>query len=265
MSDVLDEVFFADPFSSGKVRGFVIAQRIMFTILSAFFALGVSQPVFAQSAMVTHADIDHDAGAWGFVFLRARIRPGIQGQLELSPRIGEDFSQLQSILIRPSIIFSITPQISGSVGYLAQLRWDAEGFDSVEHRVWEQVQGNFDLGPVVLIPRIRFEQRLRDADSSQIAHRLRTMLRAQIPVLRDERRQTVINIVVFDELFTNLGGVSGWTEGGFDQNRAFLGANARLGEGVVLETGYMNQFINPFGDGADRMAHLWIVNLSIDF
>lgn len=103
-----------------------------------------------------------------------------------------------------------------------------------------------------------------DADSSQVAHRLRTMLRAQIPVLRDLSNQAVVNVVVFDEVLTNLGSVSGWTEGGLDQNRIFVGANVRLSEGVQLESGYLNMFINAQAGAPDRMNHIWVINLAID-
>ena len=248
-----------------KLRAYTM-NNYFFYIFLLINTLTVPQ-VFAQLPQASDVapTIEHDSGAWGFFFLRARLRQGIQGQLEISPRIGADFTQLQTLLIRPSFIFQINPQFSTSLGYLAMPRWDSTGFESMEHRIWEQVQGNFELNRVVLIPRVRFEQRFRGVDSNEIAHRLRLLLRTQIPILRNSSNLPIIHVILFDEVFLNLGSSPRWTESGFDQNRAFAGTSFRLNERTIVETGYMNQFINPFGTMIDRMAHLWILNFTVDF
>ena len=244
-------------------------MRILKLYIACLLALTTYCSLFSAAQQTATDDrtpaIDHDSGAWGFLFLRAQLRSATQGQLEISPRIGSNGSQLQTLLIRPSFIFQITPQLSSAVGYLAMPRWNNDGIESVEHRSWQQVQGNLNLRRVLLIPRIRFEQRFRGVGPNEIAHRLRAMLRAQVPVLRLPNNQPLINIVVFDELFLNLGAVPQWTESGFDQNRAFAGASVRLNDQTVLETGYMNQFLNLLGSGLNRMSHLFILNLTVDF
>lgn len=217
--------------------------------------------------------LQHDSGTWAFLFSKVRLTNSLSAQLEISPRVGNQFSQIQSILIRPSMILQIDERFQGSVGYLYLPRWDSTGPIAAEHRVWEQLQAKLSLGPVVLLPRMRLEQRIRDVQgSSQVAHRFRALLRSQVPVLKFDsdlkpgEEPKTLSIVVFDELFLNLGDSSGWTKSGFDQNRVFSGLNFSFLPGTSIEIGYMNQLVqNFFPDVFFRMNHLLISNFTVVF
>lgn len=248
-------------------------------LLARALVLGVilleSTAGFAQTAL------DHDSGAWGFLFARKKLSGILTGQVEVSPRIGQDFSRLQSILLRPSLIVEFHPNLSASVGYLAMLRWNELGDLPTEHRVWEQLQGNFKAGPVLMIPRLRLEHRVREgATTNELAHRIRAMVRSVLPVYKPdpEVKAPTISVVLFDELFVQLNSVPNWTDSGFDQNRLFAGINLGFNPKVSLELGYMNQFVRiavpqalPGQNAALvpneqlRMNHLIITNLTAEF
>jgi len=57
---------------------------------------------------------------------------------------------------------------------------------------------------------------------------------------------------------TDWGAVSG-----FDQNRAFLGVNAKINQQVALEVGYLNQYINT--RNVDRENHALSTTLNLQF
>ena len=50
--------------------------------------------------------------------------------------------------------------------------------------------------------------------------------------------------VAYDDIFVNLNGVSGGSEGGFDQNRFFLGFNHQFMKQFNMDLGYQMQIIN---------------------
>ena len=71
---------------------------------------------------------------------------------------------------------------------------------------------------VTILSRSRLEERWIQ-HVSDTAFRARTMMRADFPL----PMLPSWSFVTFDEIFVNMNGVSGGPEGGFDQNRFFIG------------------------------------------
>jgi len=79
---------------------------------------------------------------------------------------------------------------------------------------------------------------------SDTAFRARTMLRVDVPLPMIPSW----SFVTFDEIFVNLNGVSGGPEGGFDQNRFFIGFNKEFMKQFNVDLGYQMQIINSRRD-----------------
>ena len=112
-----------------------------------------------------------------------------------------------------------------------------------------------------ILSRSRLEQRfVRDAGG--VAIRAREMLRADFPFGSDH----VWGVVLYDELFVNLNTVRRGPEGGFDQNRFFIGLHRKVNNQLSVDFGYQNQTINTRGpDLADSMNHIILMQWFVDW
>ncbi|MBH0184752.1 MAG: DUF2490 domain-containing protein, partial [Nitrospira sp.] len=72
-----------------------------------------------------------------------------------------------------------------------------------------------------------------------------------------------VSLVGWDEVFVNLNDTNWNARQGFDQNRGFAGVGYRVLPPVLVEIGYMNQYINRAT--IDGMNHILSVNLFLDF
>jgi hypothetical protein len=123
--------------------------------------------------------------------------------------------------------------------------WAGAGFINGEQRVFEQLMWVQTFSSVKLSVRARLEQRWLPGDPG-VKHRVRVQLRAawtfKAPFL----------LIVYDEPFVNLPFT-------FDQNRAYLAFGYRPHPQVLLEFGYLNQYL------ATRMGHTVIATLGVGF
>jgi hypothetical protein len=159
----------------------------------------------------------------------------------------------------PKENFKITPKTSIWSGYDTINNHPAGQSSFQENRLWEQVMHQFEpFGGLTLTVRTRFEQRDRE-DYSDIAHRLRQMVRATTPSSLHQQ----LSWVVWDELFINLNQTDWGVMRGTDQNRLFLGANWKFDELSNLEVGYINQYVN--GKTIDRENHILSSTIRFNF
>ncbi len=184
---------------------------------------------------------------------------GRHGFLEVQPRFTDDSSHLGQFLVRPYIAWTLFDETVFTVGY-AYVRTSPEGGPvTYENRPWQQL--SFPIAAVknefTLTNRTRLEQRFRN-DGDDVGVRLRQQIRLTVPLA-----QSGWHGVLWSEGFFNLNSTDWGARSGLDRWRNFVGVNIPLREGVVVEPGYLNQFVN--GSSSDQIDHVFSATLNISF
>ncbi len=121
-----------------------------------------------------------------------------------------------------------------------------------EHRIYEQISWNDNIGRVTLNHRGRLEQRFlgvlnaaatdgREITRWNYLNRLRYQLRATIPLNKATLSDKTIYAAAFDEIFVGFG--KNVNANIFDQNRIGLLLGYRFNKRISLEAGYLNQTV----------------------
>lgn len=227
----------------------------MFLRLIAFLILATL--ISCKNAI---AETIEDGRYWFSLYTQGPLpKENFYWSLDIHPRWREEGRNFDTLILRPSLIYKITPKTSIWTGYDTINNHPAGQSSFQENRLWEQVMHQFEpFGALTLTVRTRFEQRDRE-DYSDIAHRLRQMVRATTPSSLHQQ----LSWVVWDELFINLNQTDWGVMRGTDQNRLFLGANWKFDDLSNLEVGYINQYVN--GKTIDRENHILSSTIRFNF
>ena len=227
----------------------------MFLRLIAFLILATL--ISCKNAI---AETIEDGRYWFSLYTQGPLpKENFYWSLDIHPRWREEGRHFDTLILRPSLIYKITPKTSIWTGYDTINNHPAGQSSFQENRLWEQVMHQFEpFGALTLTVRTRFEQRDRE-DYSDIAHRLRQMVRATTPSSLHQQ----LSWVIWDELFINLNQTDWGVMRGTDQNRLFLGANWKFDELSNLEVGYINQYVN--GKTIDRENHIISSTIRFNF
>lgn len=209
-------------------------------------------------------NLNQDLQTWNTVTLRAGFGPGkrILGYLEAQPRIGnldssgtkkDDFSQL---ILRPAVGYQINPHVSVWQGYAWIPTFQPRS--RIENRIFQQLQLEGHLKKLRLTNRSRLEQRWIEG-TDHTAVRFRNMTRAAYPLGKSQHW----SLVGSDEFFVNLNTVENGPQGGFDQNRIFVGMNRKLNQHLNAEAGYLNDLVHHKGPTPERMNHIIVFTLNV--
>lgn len=175
---------------------------------------------------------DTDPQLWVPVIVQGPMKHSIRTYVETQLRWGSDMSKLEKAIVRPALWYAFDSRWSGWLGY----GWmpNISPKYSGEQRLWEQVQVQDQIGKYAYLVRTRLEQRLLP-NIDDAAFRSRTQVRGQLAI--DEKQ--VFWVLLWDEFFFNLNGVSSSIKGGYDQNRSFVGMQIRPGSNLRLEPGFL--------------------------
>ncbi len=203
----------------------IILTIIFFLIL---FAGGINKTAFAAS---------DDFQIWSPVYLTYSYTDKIQGWYEVQPRFGDNASQVNQLLLRTALGYRVTTHLSLWQGYAWTPSFEPT-FVS-ENRIYQQVVYAQSYRLVDVMSRTRLEQRwIRHVPGTAV--RFRTLLRGRFPL--DEAR--VWGLVTQNEIFFNLNSPTNGPNGGFDQNRFFVGLNKKINEHLSVDGGYQLQAIS---------------------
>jgi hypothetical protein len=177
---------------------------------------------------------------------------------EVQPRIGDNFSKLDQLILRPALGWKVNKDLTLYQGY-AYVESFGAGNASVEDRSFQEV--NWKIGTfegMKLSSRTRFEQRWR-SDGRDVAFRLRQNLRVAVPLTADAKG---IAAVGSTETFFHLNDADWGPRAGFDQQRTFAGLEMPVGGQSTVELGYLNRLIENPGTGL-RVDHVLSLNVFI--
>lgn len=224
-------------------------HRIALSVLTAVAAFS-----FASYA---HGETLHDGQAW----VNLTVMGGVSGDavyfLEVQPRMGDDFSRLDTLLLRGAAGWKVSSTLTLYQGYAHVITPVDGGRDINEERTFQQL--NLALGKPLggdLSSRIRVEQRWR-SNGGDMGWRLREMVRYERPL---RMGSDAVNALVYAEAFLALNDTDWGARGGFDQLRSFIGTEVGLAGPSTLELGYLNQTVNQTG-GHIRMNHAASITL----
>lgn len=193
-------------------------------------------PAFGQNSNKT-GDIEHDLSMWTPIYLTAPLyKRRLGGYLEVQPRLSNDVTRMNQMLIRPALSLRLTRRLSSMAGYAFIQTYQPSSF--YENRIWQQLNLSTPIKKLEMYNRSRFEQRLIQ-DVGGVALRWRQLLGFRYP---HKSRGWYLN--VYDELFVNFNSPTDGPQAGIDQNRIFVGVGRHLNRRVRAEIGYINQYIN---------------------
>ena len=208
-----------------------------------------------------YSQVVDDTGAWFALFSNGDIESDQSNRLRWwfdgHVRTFDDTNGFGQSIMRPGIGYRLSDSATVWAGYGWINTSPAGPANFDEHRIWQQLTWSEDLDGTSLGFRSRLEQRLLET-GSDTGWRFRQLVSARRPLAGSPN----LSFVAWDEIFVHLNDTDWGAQGGFDQNRLFLGLGFKQDPNspVRVEVGYLNQFI-------DRLAthnlcnHLISVNL----
>jgi hypothetical protein len=177
----------------------------------------------------------------------------------------------QQLLLRPAVNFTVNSHLMLTGGY-AYVRTSRYGdYPAVaafpENRFFEQALVKHKVGKIGIQHRLRLEQRLVgsvpapafDVESWETRHRIRYMLRSDIPLPIGNPGNRRWGIGVYDEVFYQFGANRGARY--LDQNRAYGALTYKLTKTNRLEFGYLHQYVAQRNGRVVEHNHTWQVAL----
>lgn len=205
----------------------------------------------AASAAPVAASADSGAEAWTAVFVSGPVAADgrLLVWLDSHARFREDTRDPGLSILRPALGWRAGDGLDLYVGYARVVSRPEGAADIEEDRLWQQAI--FPLGEILggaVTARTRLEQRFRPT-GDDTGWRVRQFVRW-------ERRYAGSDVspVVWNEAFFALNDADWGQQGGFDQNRLFVGAAWRFAERVRIEGGYLNNRVN-LAVGPGRTGH----------
>lgn len=216
-------------------------------------------PIRAQAPTPVRRPVEN-TNSWYSLFGEHRIRGRWALWYDVHfRRSGIPGATWQQLLIRPGLVYELTPEAKVAAGY-AFIQTHQYGDDPIparfpEHRLWQHLALTQRTGGFTLATRFRLEQRWLgvmgplgvpgvepEVERWRRTHRMRVQFRATRPF----GGPTGPYVTAFDEVFIGLGRDVQLNI--VEQNRLFVGAGWRFSPTLRAETGYMEQQIIR-GDG----------------
>lgn len=213
---------------------------------------------------------EQDFRLWTPVFLTVPLSTSFLGYAEVNPRFGDDVSQLDQLILRTAVGYKLDDRWSIWQGYAWNTVYYYKGSDQPdfngEQRIYQQLSYKDKYSFLESFPFVKILSRTRLEERwiqhvSDTALRARTMLRVDVPLPMNPSW----GFVTFDEIFVDLNGVSGGPQGGFDQNRFFIGFNKEFMKQFNMDLGYQMQITNSHNDELiNHINHCILLNFFIN-
>lgn len=217
----------------------------MIGVRVSLFAFVLLQSFLVYGQTRTHA---YNTNAWLMYFGNHKVSKHIGLHAEVQWRRSDVFSENQQLLLRTGLDFYLKPDRRITIGY-GFIETYPYGEFAVqhafpEHRIWQQLLVQQDLGKVKLAHRYRLEQRMIGNASTgrfengRYENRMRYMAKATINVTNGNHP---IFAALYDEAFINFGKDVGYNI--FDQNRLYGAIGYSVSPTLKMELGYLYQVI----------------------
>lgn len=246
-----------------KIRRFIRVS----TLVGILTALAI-HPVQAYTELGPNTTSDFRL--WTPVYLTVALPSKFIAYMEVNPRLADDVTNLDQLLLRPAIGYKLTENLSiwqgyAWVGNFNQRHTPPQSPFFDENRIFQQVNYTHKFASVNFLSRTRLEERwIEHADGTAVRFRQMFKLTYPLPMAPDW------SLVGYDEIFINLNTV-GVSNGkgpgaGIDQNRFFLGINKSFNQYFNVDLGYQNQMINSrqLPGNANLINHILLLQFYIN-
>lgn len=222
------------------------------TLLILIISCATVSPSFAQrsdlqSWTLVSTNINLDADKRWFLYAEAQ------------PRIGDDISRMERLLIRPAVAYNLSDKLALYLGYAWTPTFTNASYDHDfrnENRIWQQLLYKHQLWGLQWQHRLRQEQRIIE-DASATSNRTRYLVRGSYGLASDES----YGLTGYNELFVTENGTEKGPIGGFDRDRFFFGPYLKIGSSR-FELGYLGEYARQFGNDS-RMINAILLSLQI--
>jgi hypothetical protein len=178
---------------------------------------------------------------------------------ETLARSRDGVSDLDTLGLRPTIIYALDSHSAVGGGYAVVPGFPASGGTTIEQRVYGQYTWNGPIAGGTLALRTRVESRFIEDNSGPLGR-----FRQQVRFSHAVRKGSRLSVVAYDEFFVHVNNTTR-TARGVDQNRAFAGISVNLPRSTRIETGYLNQFSPGHRGAPDRVNHVLSSALVVGF
>jgi hypothetical protein len=214
------------------------------------------------SASDLHAQTVTDERVWFSLPVQGHIgsdESPWRWSMETILRSRDGLNDLDTVTVRPSVIYTLSPRASVGGGYATATSLPAVGPNLTEHRLFGQFSWTQPSAAGSFNFRTRVEDRFIETNDGPIG-RFRQQVRFSRPFHRGGR----LAIVGSDEISIHLNDRSRLAKG-VEQNRVFAGISHSITPSVRLEVGYMNQYYPGHRGARDRMNHVVATSLGMSF
>lgn len=236
-------------------------KSVFFKALFLFFLIA-TQNVQAQRLA------DHNTLGWIASFNTIQLNKKFSLWLEYQWRRDHVITDWQQSLLRSGIQYQFNNGVSVMAGYGYIITYPYGDFPAgtytvPEHRIFEQLSWNDNIGRLGLNHRVRLEQRYLGKIDQKAAsyklddwvylNRVRYQLRATYPLNKPQMRKGTVYMAAYDELFIGFG--KNVNQNVFDQNRIGLLAGYQFNKTFRAEGGWFNQTVQQSGEIGNREVY----------
>lgn len=224
-------------------------KRYLFAVILVFFL--DPSPSFAQN---NRLNTSNQIGWYAYIgTFKISKKVGIHSEYQF--RRNNWISDWQQSLLRVGVNYNPIPNLQLRTGYgwietFPYGEYPNNGFGKqyTEHRIYQMAQLSQKVGIVDFSHRYMLEQRFvgkySDAQAKKeskfpLLHRMRYMIRFQIPLRGTEIKDKIPYLAVYDEVFVGFG--QQVNANVFDQNRIGVLLGYKFNSAIRLEGGFLNQ------------------------
>ena len=203
-----------------------------------------------------------DVQSWTQVITQVTINKEWFAYMEAQPRLGDDISRLERLIIRPAMGYNINPNVALFLGYAWTPTFMNNQYEESfrnENRIWEQILIKDSRWGLDWQHRLRQEQRIIE-DAGGPSNRTRYLLRGSY-ALSDSG---AFGLTGYNEIFVNLNSERNGPKGGFDRDRFFFGPYFNQGPGRY-EIGYVGEYAQKFDEDGGRYVSAIMVMAILNF
>lgn len=228
-----------------RVRGLAIVLLLLVCVPGSAYA----QKTDFQSWTLVTTEVPLDSEKRWFIYGEAQ------------PRVGDNISRLERLLLRSALGYSIDKSTALYLGYAWTPTFTNSSYDEDfrnEQRTWQQFLKKHTWLGLAWQHRLRQEQRYID-DASSTSHRTRYLLRGSYRLVESQD----IGLTGYNEIFVTENSVERGPRAGFDRDRFFFGPYFVAGQGRY-EVGYLGEYGKRFGS-SDRMINAFMLSAAYNF
>jgi len=202
-----------------------------------------------------------DERVWFTLTLQEPGNPGSRWRwnFETYFRSREGVDELDSMGLRPTLIYAVTPHSSVGGGYTLVPSFPVTGGTLIEHRVYGQYGWSAAAAGGTLALRTRMEARFLENNSGTAGR-----LRQQVRFTHAFRKGSRVSWSAYDEVLIAMNDTAR-TPRGLDSNRLYGGVAIAMPHALRIDLGYLNQFLPGHRSALDRMNHILSSTLTVSF